>query len=86
MIESRFFLCFICGCPIGGLAFHYLWGLAPKKSFSERHADHHAEAVLVGGGELVVAETTDVLDVEELEDVVDAQRELHIGTLGVDDI
>ena len=52
----------------------------------ERHADHHAEAVLVGRGKLIVVETTDVLDMEELEDVVDAQRELHVGTLGVDDV
>ena len=54
--------------------------------FLERCADHEAEAMFVGGGELVVVQAAHILDVDELEDVVDAQREFQIGSLGIDDV
>ena len=52
----------------------------------EGHTDHHAEAVLVGRGKLVVIETAYVFDMEEFEDIMDTKCQLHIRTLGIDNI
>ena len=50
--------------------------------FSECHTHHEAHSVLVGVLVMIV-ETADVLHVDELEDVVDADRKLVVGLLGV---
>ena len=52
----------------------------------ERGADHEADAVFVGGGELVVVQTAYVLHMDEFEDVVDTQRQFHVGALGIDNV
>ena len=49
-------------------------------------ADHEADAVFVGGGKLVVVQTAYVLHMDEFEDVVDTQRQFHVGALGIDDV
>ena len=52
-------------------------------SSSERHAEHEADAPLVGLRIFRVSQTADVLDVEQLEDVVYARDGLDVGCLGV---
>ena len=53
---------------------------------SERGADHETETMFVGGGELVIVQAAHILHMDELEDVVNAQRHFHVRPLGVDDI
>ena len=52
------------------------------KAVLECHAHHEANTVLVGVL-VVIVETADVLYMDELEDVVDADRKLVVGLLRV---
>ena len=49
----------------------------------ERHAYHEADAMLVGSGQVEVAETADVLHVYNLKYIVYACRHLPVGFLRV---
>ncbi len=56
------------------------------RSALERHAKHEADAVLVGCGQFVVGEAAHILHVQNLEDVVHAGYDFHIGLLRVHDV
>ncbi len=62
------------------------WYLIDVSVASERHAEHEADAVLVGCGQFVVVQSAHVLHVENLEDVVNAGHDFHIGLFRVHDV
>ena len=52
----------------------------------ERYVDDVAEAPLGTGGQVVVSHSAHVLDMEEVEDVMNAEYQLVVGTMGVHDM
>ena len=50
---------------------------------SECHADFEADAPSVGVGVALVGEAADVVNLDEFEDVVDADAPLDVGFVGV---
>ena len=52
---------------------------------SERHTEGGAQTPLLGSG-IVVVEAVDVLELDEFEDVVDAEDHLDVGLLAVHDV
>ena len=59
--------------------------IKPELSSSERHAEGGAQAPLLGAG-IVVVHAMDILDMDELEDVVDAHDEFDVGFVALHDV
>ena len=54
--------------------------------WSEGHSHLETDAPSVGVGIVPIGDAPHVVNLDEFEDVVDAERQFHVGALGIDDV